>query len=153
MNRITSLSSAIVVLAATALGTAGCASKNESPFDIEKQAFDDVRAEIQSIVSDPDRAAEAIDLVSALQQSIDDTQKDVSARKARIRELNADYDASRADIEAQFDQIKSDIKSNHQRASEIHRQLVSVLTADEWAEVEKASSQAMAAAIKSLQSI
>ncbi len=153
MNRIISMSSAIVVLAATALGTAGCASKNESPFDIEKQAFDDLRAEIQSIVSDSERAAEAIDLVSALQQSVDDIQRDVSARRATIRELNADYDASRADIDSQFDQIKSDIQSNQQRASETHRQLVDVLTADEWAEVKNASSQAMAAATKSLQSI
>jgi Sec7-like guanine-nucleotide exchange factor len=94
MNRIISLSSAIVVLAATALGAAGCASKNESPFDIEKQAFDDVRAEIQSIVSDPERAEKAIDLATALEQSIDDTKKDVEARRAKIRELNADYDRS-----------------------------------------------------------
>jgi hypothetical protein len=153
MSRYFNISSTIVLLAALALGTVGCAGKKASPLEIEQQAFDDMRAEIQSVISDPERAAEAVALISAIQQSFAATQKDIAARQAKLRTLNADYDASRADIEAQFEQVVLDIKLNQENVSEIHRQLMSILTTDEWEALEKARSDAMDAAIQSIQSI
>jgi hypothetical protein len=153
MTRAINRFSTFALLVFLATGTVGCTGKKASPLEIEQQAFDDVRAEIQSVVADPERAAEAVALISAIQESFSATQKDIAAREVNLRTLNADYDASRADIAAQFEQVALDIKLNRENVSEIHRRLMSILTADEWAALEKARSDALDAAIRSIQSI
>jgi hypothetical protein len=153
MTNAIRICTAVALLAAITLSTTGCAGKKASPIEIEKQAFDDVRAEIQSVVTDPERAAKASELVSAIEQSFVDTKNNVATRKAHLIELNADYDASRADIEADFHLIAADIEANRQQISSIHRQWREILTAEEWDEIEKARSEALEAAIKTLRSI
>lgn len=153
MSRIIGLSSVSALFAALLLGATGCAGTKESPVEQEKQAFADVRATIQSVIPDSEREVKALALVSAVEHSFFDVRKNIKAREARFRELNADYDATRADIESELDRIKMDIKSNQQTVTDIHRQLVDVMTADEWAAVEKAESKALSAAVRSLQSI
>jgi len=153
MTNAIKLCTTVALLAAITLSATGCTGKNESPLDIKKQAFDDVRAEIQSVVTDPERSAKAIELVTAIEQRFVETKNKVATRKAHLIELNANYDASRADIEADFEQIAVDIEANRQQISSIHRQLRDILTAEEWDELEKARSKALEAAIKTLRSI
>ena len=153
MIRVINHFSTVVLLVFIALGTTGCAGKKMPPLDIEQQAFDDVRAELLSIVVDPKRAAQAVELVSELEQSFGVTRKDIELRKANLILLNEDYDASRSDIEAQIEHIVLDIRTNRNHISAIHRQFMEVLTAEEWAAIDKARSKAMNAAIKTIQSI
>jgi hypothetical protein len=153
MNRAINRVSAVVLFAFIALGTTGCAGKKASPLENEQQAFDDVRAELLSIVIDPKRAAEAVELVSALEQSFSVTRKDIELRKANLILLNEDYDASRSDFEVQFEHIALDIRTNRNHISAIHRQFAEVLTAEEWAAIDKARSKAMNAAINTIQSL
>ncbi len=153
MTNAIKLCTTVALLAAITLSATGCTGKNESPLDIKKQAFDDVRAEIQSVVTDPERSARASELVSAIELSLVEIKNKVATRKSHFIELNADYDASRADMEADLDQIAVDIKANRQQISSIHRQLRDILTAEEWGELEKARSKALEAAFKTLRSI
>ena len=153
MRRTIKLATASVILAVFTLGAVGCARDKATPAEEEEQAFADVRAKILTVIADPERAANAVAVVTAVEKSFFETRRNMEARKERFRQLNADYNATRADIEAELDRIMSDVKANQKMVTDAHRQLVDLMTADEWAAVQKAQSKALSAAIKHLQSI
>jgi hypothetical protein len=77
----------------------------------------------------------------------------IAARTSRIRELNANYDTSRAHFEAFLESIESEVRENRQRVSETHHALLAALTAEERSDIEKLRTKAINAAIKTIQSI
>ena len=80
---------------------AGCAGKDDiSPTDAEKQALEDLRTEIREAIDDPAREDEAIALVKSFVVDLGNLREKVSERRMRVRELNADYDTTRAEFEA-----------------------------------------------------
>ncbi len=98
---------------------AGCAGKDDvSPVDVEKQAFEDLRSEIREVIDNPAREGEAIALVDALSEDLSALRDKISERRQRVRELNADYDTTRADFESFFDQVDKEIQSNKRQVSE-----------------------------------
>ncbi len=139
-------------LLAVLLVLGGCAGKGDvAPVEVEKQAFEDLRTEIREVIDDPARAAEAIALVDALVKELDELRERVADRKKRIRQLNADYDTSRAEFEAFFDKVNVEIRSNRQRAADSHRALRASTTPEEWSQISKARTQAMNSVIRSMQ--
>jgi len=146
------LVSAVLALA-IALSVAGCASKKQSPLDKMDAAFDDVRAEVQSVVTDPERAAQADELIHQLQQTYTSTTKSIQLRKDRLRELDEDYDASRTDMEEQLELILTDLQANQQTVLKISDEMFSVLTNEERAEIGKARSKALNAAVAAMDAI
>lgn len=151
MRKIVNLPFVMALFAALLLG-AGCASRKDSPEDAQKQAFEDVRAEIYAAIPNSQRATKVVGVVSAVERNFLETQKNIEARRARVLKLYADYDATRAEIEQEYDQILMDVKSNREMVTDVHRQLVDLMTAEEWAKVKKAESEALAAAVRNLQS-
>jgi len=152
-ERTLSLKSAMV-FAAIACAFAGCASKDDvSPGDVKKQAFEDLRSEIRVVIDDPAREGEAITLVDELSEDLNTLREKISERRQRVRELNADYDISRADFEAFFDQVDREIKSNKRQMSEKRRALFAILTPDERSAISKTHTKARAAAIRNIQAI
>ena len=152
-ERTLSLKSAML-FAAVACAFAGCASKDDvSPMEVEKQAFEDLRSEIRAVIDDPAREREAIAMVDALSEDLNALREKLSERRQRVRELNADYDISRADLEAFFDQVDREIKLNKRQMSEKQRALFAILTPDERSAISKAHTKAMAAAIRNIQAI
>ena len=152
-ERTLSLKSAMVFVA-IACAFAGCASKDAvSPGDVKKQAFEDLRSEIRAVIDDPAREGEAITLVDELSEDLNTLREKISERRQRVRELNADYDISRADLEAFFDQVDREIKLNKRQMSEKQRALFAILTPDERSAISKAHTKAMAAAIRNIQAI
>ncbi|TDJ10983.1 MAG: hypothetical protein E2O63_04980 [Gammaproteobacteria bacterium] len=152
-ERTLSLKSAMVFVA-IACAFAGCASKDDvSPGDVKKQAFEDLRSEIRAVIDDPAREGEAITLVDELSEDLNTLREKISERRQRVRELNADYDISRADLEAFFDQVDREIKLNKRQMSEKQRALFAILTPDERSAISKAHTKAMAAAIRNIQAI
>ena len=132
----------------------GCAGKDEvAPADIENQAFDDLRTEIRDVIDDPARAAEAVAQVDALVKELDELLERVAERKKRIRQLNADYDTSRAEFEAFFEKVNMAIRSNRQRVGDSHSALRASTTAEEWSQISKARTKAMNSIIRSMQAI
>ncbi len=137
-----------------AISCAGCASKDDlSPVEAEKQAFEDLRSEIREVIDDPAREGEALALVDALSEDFHALREKISERRQRARELNADYDSTRADFESFFDQVDEEIKSNKRRVSEKQRALFTVITPNERSAISKAHTKAMDAAIRSIQAI
>ena len=137
-----------------ALTLAGCGGKDVVlPVDVENEAFEDLRSEIREAIDDPARETEAIALVDNLADELRALRDKISARKMRTKELNANYDTSRADFDVFFEQVNSEIRSNQQRVTKNHRALLAITTPEEWSQISKARSKAMSAAIKSIQTI
>ena len=152
-ERTLSLKSAML-FTAVACAFAGCASKDDvSPMEVEKQAFEDLRSEIRAVIDDPAREREAIAMVDALSEDLNALREKISERRQRVRELNADYDISRVDFEAVFDQVDREIKSNKRQASEKRRALFAILPPDERSAISKAHTKARDAAIRNIQAI
>ena len=153
MTRILKMCRAITLITVSLFIAVSCTGKKSiSPVDAKRQAFDDLRTEINVVVSDPERTATAIELVDALSDDFETVRESILEGRQKVRALNADYDASKADFIALFEEIEKDNQSNERLVLELHRKLVRVTTAEEWAQLAKAHSQAMDTAIKSIQS-
>ena len=152
-ERTLSLKSAML-FAAIAYAFAGCASKDDvSPADVEKQAFEDLRTEIRAVIDDPAREGEAIALVDELSEDLNALREKIAQRRQRVRELNADYDTTRADFEAYFDKVDREIRWNKRQVSEKHREFLTIMTPDERSAIAKTHSKARDAAIRNIQAI
>jgi hypothetical protein len=142
----------VLLLGAILSILASCGGKDAvAPVDVEKQAFEDLRTEVREVIDDPTREAEVLTLVDALSAELNTLRKRISERNTRVRQLNANYDASRADFEALFDRIYVEIRSDQQRVTETHRTLLATTTPEEWALISKARTKAMYAAISTIQ--
>ena len=113
-------------------------------------AFADVRAEVQLVVADPERAAQANTLVDQLQQTYTDTSASIQSRKDRLRFLNEDYDSSREAMEEQLALIITDLQANQKAVLEIGDQMSALLTPEEKDELGKARSKALNAAVSAM---
>lgn len=154
MSDFTSRLVVMTVISAFFLSLAGCAGTDDvAPVEVEKQAFEDLRDDIRNAVTDPAREAEAIRLVGVLEQDLADLRASVTARKKRAKELNADYDTSRADFEAFLSGVESEVRDNRRRVSETHQAFLANVTAEERSAIAKTHTKAMNAAIKTIQSI
>jgi hypothetical protein len=141
-----------LVLVASALS--GCASKDDvAPVDVEKQAFEDLRAEIVEAITDPVREAETIRLVGVLEEDLAALRSNITARKIHVRELNANYDTPRAEIEAYFADVEAEVQDHKRRVSGSNRALLANVTPEERSAIAKSHTKAMNAAIKTIQSI
>ncbi len=130
-----------------------CAKDDVASVDVEKQALEDLRTEIREVIDDPAREGEAIALTDSLVDDLNALREKISARRKRVRQLNADYDTTRADFESFFDQVDKEIQSNKRQVSERQRELLSVTTPDERSAISKAHSKAMDAAVRNIQNI
>jgi hypothetical protein len=130
-----------------------CAKDDVSPVDVQKQAFEDLRTDVREAIADPAREAEAIKLVGVLEEDLADLRTSITARKNRVKELNANYDTSRADFKAFLAGIEVEIRDNKQRVSATHRALLATVTPEERSAIAKTRTKAMNAAIKTIQSI
>ena len=153
MNKILRRDHRVVLLAAAALILTACGKDAIAPADVEEQAFEDLRTEVRQAIDDPVRVAEVLTVVDALSKNLLTLRESVSARNSRARELNADYDAQRADFEVLFEQINAEIRLNQQRVTKSHHTLLEVTTDEEWAQISKSRTKAMNAAISTIKSV
>jgi len=140
-----------VMMAVFLLILSGCMKSNVSPVDEANQAFADVQVEMQSVITDPKRAKEAIELLLAMKQSFADSLAKTQANRKQFIKLNADYNSTRAELDAAIAKVRKDMRSDQETITKYNRQMVDILTAEEWAEIQKSSSKAMSAAIQALQ--
>jgi len=154
MDRYTSRFSYLLIIIALACAMSACAGKKDvAPIDVERQAFDDLRAEIREVIDDPEREAQAISLTDELIADFDKLREKVSERRSRLRELNLNYDTTREEFEAFFDEVEADIQANRKRVIETERALLAAITPEERALLNKAQTSAMKAATRTIQSI
>ena len=136
------------------LALSGCAGKDKpSPVDVETAAFEDLRSEVRSVIKDPDRSEKTLAIVDELQLSFSALRDRLKDRRVKIKDLNADYDASKEDVVSFINEIQGEMTSNQKQISMLHRQLAEVTTAEEWSKLAKMKSTAMDAAINSIRAI
>ena len=91
----------IAILSLLAMAIAGCAGKsNVSLVDLEKQAFDDLRAEIRSAINDEEREVKAIAIVDELAEELKSLRRKKTERRENGRKLHTNYDTTRAEFDA-----------------------------------------------------
>ena len=89
-----------VVLTTSIILFAGCASRSTPPAETEVEAFNDLRDNVQEVVSDPDRAARSLALVDQLQIEFNAIKATREERRQQIRDLNKNYDATKAQFDS-----------------------------------------------------
>ena len=130
-----------------------CAKDDVAPADVEKQAFEDLRTDIREAITDPARETEAIRLVGVLEEDLAALRSSIAARKARARELNANYDTPRAEFEAFLAKLEADVRANRQRVSKTHQAFLINVTPEERSAIAKTHTNAMNSAIQTIQAI
>ena len=140
----------VLLALAAILVISGCAGNKQSPLEEMQAAFADLRTEIQANVTDPERAAQAVDLVDQLEQAYIDVSASIQSRKEQLRTLNEDYDSSRAAMEEQLALIVTDLKANQEVVLGIGDKMSALLTPEEKDELGKARSKALNAAVTAM---
>ena len=139
----------VLVLSVTA-----CAGNDKaSAIDVEQEAFDDLRAAIRETIDDPFREMEALTLTNELIEALEHLRGRVTERRQRVIALYANYDTTREEFDAFFDEIETEIQVHRMEVIESERALLRVLTDEEEKSLEKAQTKAMKAATRSIQSI
>jgi hypothetical protein len=141
----------IAVLIVMLIG--GCGGNSQTPEDIEKQAFDDMRAEVREIIEDPQREEAVVKLVDRLQEEYSTLRETAETRRKALRALNADYDATREQFVEYLDRYNADLVRSHKAFRDSHRGLVEATTAEEWSELAKSNTKSMGQLAKSLSAI
>jgi type IV pilus biogenesis protein CpaD/CtpE len=130
-------SSVLLLVMATILG--GCSSApKDSPVEIQSQSFDALRDTAKDLISDPDQANEVTELITQLEGVILQTQNDRSRHRARIKALNANYDATEEEFTALLAGISDDQDASREAAIDIRRKLALAVPADDWPDLVKA---------------
>ncbi len=154
MSRLVDRGRCVLIFAIVASVIAGCAGSDDlAPIDEEKLAFEDLRSGLRAAIDNPAREAEVIRLVGVLEEDLAVLRSNITERKTRARELNANYDTSRAEFEAFLAKIEAEVRDNKQEVSKTHRALMATVTSEERSAVAKSHTKAMIAAITTLQSI
>lgn len=132
----------------------GCGGSDAvAPADVEKQAWEDLRVEVRAAIDDSERKAEVLRLVDSLQEDLGVLRERVAERQRRSKELNANYDTSRADYDAFFAKINLDLRQSQREVGETRRAFLAAMTPEEWELIAKARSKAMNAVMTSVRSI
>jgi hypothetical protein len=141
----------IAVLIVLLIG--GCGGNPQTPEDIEKQAFDDMRAEVREIIENPQREEAVVKLVDRLQEEYSTLRETAETRRKALRALNADYDATREQFVDYLDRYNADLVRSHKAFRDSHRGLVEATTAEEWSALSKSNTKSMGQLAKSLSAI
>ena len=131
----------------------GCGGNAEAPPDVEKQAFDDMRAEVRAIIEDPQREDLVVALVDRMQSEYQNLRDTAEARRKALRELNADYDATREQFAEYLDKYNAELVTRHKAFRESHRALIESTTAEEWSALAKSNTKSMGKLAESFSSI
>lgn len=150
MNRIFV---SVFSLALLILNVACSSSEPVSREDEQAAAFIDLRSAVRNTVTDEVRRNQVLGKIDALERDVEDLHKLLVRRRAELRELNADYNATREDFVEFTSQMETRIRNGRREAIQRHSELASAMTAEEWASLSKAQTKAMRSISRSLQSI
>jgi hypothetical protein len=143
----------IVSLALLSLNVACSSGEPTSRVDEQAAAFADLRSAVRQTVTDDGREKEVLGIIDALEQDVDDLRALLVRRRAELRELNADYDATRENFVEFTSQMEARIQNGRREAIEQHIKLAEAMTDEEWASLSKAQTRAMRSTARSVQGI
>ncbi len=127
-----------------ALMLVACGGKDAvAPENVEKEAYEDLRAAIVEVVEDPDRQKEILGLVEDYQRDFKKLREAVQMRRMELRHLNADYDATREQFHEFIEKYDAEVITARKTVSESRRAFVESTTPEEWDSLMKVDSKAI----------
>ena len=145
VNKIVRIGRACIVLL---ILFAGCSHEPKPAALVsDKGPFDELRSAFRSQIKDHDRAAQGVDLVDQLERLMTEANSDLKAHGARIRSLNANYDATEEDFRAEFHEFNSKLSEREERILEINERAKTLTTAEEWKALTKVYEEIMKKAL------
>lgn len=125
---------------------AACASKPVSPEHVIEQQSQAMRAAITKAVAEPERRAELLAQVDALELVLKEQNQDLSSLSGQLRALNSDYDAPRARFEETLAQFRERVDARFTRIQAAHFEMVRRMDEKEWKHVVELEHAALKAA-------
>ncbi len=132
---------------------AACGGTPPTNAEVEKQAFDDLREEVRETIADGDREASVIAVVDQLQDEFTSLRRLAEERRAKLRALNANYDATRDQFAALGAEFNAQREVSHKRFQDVQEKLRASVTPEEWAELERTNTKAMSTLAKLIAAI
>lgn len=138
-----------IILLILIAGVASCAGKDKqekTPDLVTGQ----LQQEILKTVTDPERASQAADLADSLKQIFAEADKQYKTNFETFESINANFDATDAELQVFFDNINSQGKKRQARVLAIHEKMRTLLTAEEWKQLSDAREDALKVDLKLL---
>ena len=130
-------------------GLAACAGKDKqekTPDHVTGQ----LHQEILKTVTDPERTSQAASLAESLKQIFAESDKQYKTDFETFQSINANFDTTDAELQAFFDRINSQAKNRQARVLAIHEKMRTLLTAEEWKQLNDAREDALKVDLKLL---
>ena len=126
------------ILAATLFATgllAGC--KGLTQVEATNSAVDETRTLIRENVADEAKAKQMIALVDKLENDLMAYVEIRAAHNEALRKKNADYDASREDLQNLYDAYNRDTRAIGMKIAQTDLDMKKLATPEEWAMISK----------------
>ena len=124
----------------------GCSMFGGDPTD----PMDELREQVQSVVTDPDRAVMMLDSVERIDLLLIESVDLLAEAAQRERVLFVDFDSMRQDYEALFSETRRERRRLQQAILDAHLDIKAQSTPDEWQVIRPVQADAVSAKIESL---
>jgi len=111
-------------------------------------ALDELRAAVAREVKDPDRARRAVALVDEMERITIAAHAGYKDHEARLRALNANYDAKEEDFRTLFRDFNARRDARQARTLELNQRAKALVTAGEWQALAKLREEAARRAVE-----
>ena len=108
-----------------------------TPVEATKSAGDETRTLISEHVADEARAKQMIALVDQLENDLMAYAERHAAHNKALVKKNADYDASREDMQNLYDAYNRDARAIGMKIAQTHLEMTKLATPEEWAVISK----------------
>ena len=132
-----------LVLGCVLLCLAGCAREKPTALESAGQALQALRSAVVREVKDPPRAKQGVGLVDEIQKLLAEAHTDLNRHNARIRALNADYDATQEAFRAAFRDFNAKQGERQRRVLDANQRAKALLTAEEWKALSRVREEAL----------
>jgi DNA repair ATPase RecN len=144
----------MVTLLLPALMLTACSGINSvTPEEKERKASEEFRETIKEVIQGPERQVEILSLAEKYQADFKKLRATVAAQRNELRNLNADYDATREQFQAFIDKYDAEIRAARKGATGSRMAFVRATTAEEWAALKKADAKALKNMVSTTQAI
>ena len=143
----------VVIVVMSIFTLAGCmTTKNKASPEVEDQAtaFDEFKEQLVLTVEDSKREEILLNTIDALELDINALLAEIKNRKQGFKELNANYNASREEFDAFFDDANRKIQLQRKQTSIQYRLIQELLTEQEQKQLNRHNNKLIESFINSL---
>ena len=124
---------ALLLIGVLAIGIAGC--KSLTPEESTAAGFNEVKASVKTVVEDPARAEQLLALIAEFEKDLDQHREEAKLLGAVLLALNADYNATREDMEHAYDAYEREAEAIGQTIIKAIRDMKALTTPEEWTQI------------------